>query len=74
MFELQNTNPVVYKEFVNGHFVLHESNRQFSGIALDQPHEHNNTHVKSEGGAIGITEKTSALLLCMTASVCNMSA
>ena len=55
MFELQNTNPDVYKEFVNGHFVLHESNRQFSGIALDQAHEHNNVHVKSDGGAIGIT-------------------
>ena len=74
MFELQNTNPDVYEEFVNGNFVLHESNRQFSGIALDQAHEHNNARVKSDGGAIGITEKESALLRWMTSSpeICQL--
>ncbi len=66
MFELQNTNPDVYKEFVNGHFVLHESNRQISGIAHDQAHEHNNAHLKSDGGAIGITN---LLIMCQTCHV-----
>ena len=75
MFELQNKTPDIYKEFKNGNFVLHESNRQFSGIALDQAHEHNNAHIKSEGGVIGITEKASALLRWLTSgpAICKLS-
>ena len=59
---LQVTNPTVYEEFVHGIFVLHESCRRFSGVAIDQAHEHNNGLVKVEGGIIGITENETALL------------
>ena len=54
------------EEFMKGNFVFHESDREFSGLALDQAHEHNNAFVKEDGGAVVITENTSALLRWMT--------
>ena len=54
------------EEFMKGNFVFHESDREFSGLALDQAHEHNNAFVKADGGAVGITEHPSALLRWMT--------
>ena len=74
MICLQNTDAGVYKEFKDGNFVFHETKRQFSGIALDQAHEHNNALVKGEGGAVGITENPSALLRWMTSGpeVCQL--
>ena len=42
--------------------MLHKSVRQFCRLALDQVHEQNNALIKSEGGALGITERPSALL------------
>ena len=59
---------------MKGNFVLHESSRTFSGIALDQAHEHNNRLVKSGGRVIGITELETALLCWMTAGpeVCHL--
>ena len=66
MLNLQKTHPNIYDEFLNGHFVLHESSRIFSGVALDQAHEHNNRLVKTDGGVIGITENETALLRWMT--------
>ena len=65
MLNLKETNQHIHDQFVQGNFVLHESNRKFSGVALDQAHEHNNCLVKSDGGAIGITEKEAALLRWM---------
>ena len=62
MLTLQDTNPTIYDEFIQGNFVLLESSRIFSGVALDQAHEHNNRLVKSDGGVIGITENETALL------------
>ena len=56
MLALNDTHPDVYTEFMKGNFVFHESNREFSGLALDQAHEHSNTFVKADGGAIGKTE------------------
>ena len=55
--------------------MLHESSRKFSGLALDQAHEHNNALVKGDGGAIGITEHPSALLRWMTAGpeICQLT-
>ena len=41
MMNLQQNSPDVYEQFDKGHFVLNESLRQFSGLALDQAHEHN---------------------------------
>lgn len=74
MLCLEETNKDVHKEFSDGNFVLHESQRQFSSIALDQAHEHNNALVKGDGGAIGITENPSALLRWMTSGpeVCQL--
>ena len=66
MLALSETHRSVYREFMKGNFVFHESNRQFSGLALDQAHEHNNAFVKADGGVIGITENPSALLRWMT--------
>ena len=47
---------------------------EFSGIALDQPHDHNNAIVKADGGAIGITENPSALLRWITSGpqICQL--
>ena len=61
--------------FKTGNFVLHESSRKLSGLALDQAHEHNNGLVKADGGAIGITEHPSALLRWMTAGpeICQIT-
>ena len=74
MLDLKENDPSIYDEFVKGNFVLHESSRIFSGIALDQAHEHNNRFVKSDGGVIGITEHETALLRWMTAGpeVCHL--
>ena len=41
-------------------FVVHKTEREFSGIAIDQAHEQSNAAVKGDGGAIGITEDPSA--------------
>ena len=75
MIVLKTSSPDVYEQFQKGNFVLHESSRRYSGIALDQAHEHNNAIIKSEGGAIGITESPSALLRWMTAGpeICQIT-
>ena len=65
MMSLNDTHPDIEEEFERGNFVLHKSQRDFSGLAFDQAHEQNNALVKSDGGAIGITEKPSALLRWM---------
>ena len=74
MLCLQDTNKDIHSEFLQGNFVLHETDRQFSSLALDQAHEHNNALVKTDGGAIGITENPSALLRWMTSGpeVCQL--
>ena len=74
--ETTNKQPrCTYQQFERGNFVLHESPREFSGVALDQAHEHNNALVKGDGGAIGITEHPSALLRWMTAGpeICQIT-
>jgi len=51
----QQNSPDVYEQLDKGQSVLNESPRQFSGLALDQAHVHNNAIVKADGGAVGIT-------------------
>lgn len=58
--------PDVEAEFQIGHFVLHQSQRSFSGMPLDQTHEHNNAAEKTDARAIAITENPFALLMWMT--------
>ena len=74
MVTLQEKNKKIYDELVQGNFVVHDSFRRFSDIALDQAHEHNNCLIKSDGGVIGITENESALLCWMTSSpaICQL--
>lgn len=65
MVSLSIKHPEIEKEFKNGKFVLHKTKKVFSSIPLDQAHEQNNKCVKSDGGAVGLTENTSELLRWM---------
>ena len=61
MVALKSRNPGAYAEFDAGTFVVHKTERTFSGIGTDQAHEQNNLIVKGDGGAIGLTENPAAL-------------
>ena len=54
-------HPEIAKEFHKGNFVVHKTERIFSGLPIDQAHEQNSALIKGEGGAIGLTEDESAL-------------
>ena len=54
-------HPDVAREFHKGNFATHKSRREFSALATDQAHEHNNAVIKGDRGAIGLTEDESAL-------------
>ena len=62
------TLPVsIQTEFeVNGHWVIHKTVKRFSTMPIDQAHEQNNEVVKSDGGAVGLTENPSAFRKCWT--------
>jgi hypothetical protein len=55
-------HPAIASEFRSGKFTVHKTTRKFSAIALDQAHEQLNATVKSNGGAIGLTDDLTALL------------
>ncbi len=61
MISLEQSHPSIYAEFANGNFVVKKSKRSFSTISIDQAHEQNNTIMKGDGGAIGLTENSTAL-------------
>ena len=61
MSSLVANHPLIYKQFIEGHFVAHKSRRVFSGLATDQVHEQNNAKVKGEGGAVGLLDSPNAL-------------
>ena len=67
MTELPATHPDVNREFNGGNFTFQKTNRAFSAIAIDQAHEQNNACIKSDGGAIGLTDNPSALRRWMVA-------
>ena len=48
---LKHRCPNEYKEFAAGNFLLLKTNKQFSRMALDQPHKQNNRYIKSVNGA-----------------------
>ena len=50
-----------------GNFTIQKTNRVFSAIPIDQAHEQNNACIKSDGGAVGLIDKPSALLRWMVA-------
>ena len=46
---------------------MQKTKRAFSAIPIDQAHEQNNAWIKSDGGAVGITDNPSALRRWMIA-------
>jgi len=67
MLSLQEQHPQIYAQFVEAHFAMSKSNRKFSCISTDQAHEQLNAAIKSDGGAVGLTENESALARWVTA-------
>ena len=47
MINLRTAHPLIADEFHNGNFTVH---------AVDQAHKQNNAAVKSDSGAIGLTQ------------------
>ena len=60
--DLPSTHPHIFKNFMEGRFVVTKSNRKFSSIGEDQAHEQNNKQIKADGGVIGILDNEAALL------------
>jgi len=48
MMSLEDKHPAVAEEFKKGNFVIHKSERPFSGLAIDQAHEQSNAVVKGK--------------------------
>ncbi|MES9882849.1 MAG: hypothetical protein ABW185_18430 [Sedimenticola sp.] len=67
MVMLCSKHPDVFAAFCEGKFTVNKTSRPFSRMSLDESHEQNNACVKSDGGAIGLTEKPAALLRWMVA-------
>ena len=67
MRNLQYNIPQLYEQFRKGKFTVQKSNRNFSKIGLDHNHEQLNCKIKGVGGAIGLTESSSALQRWMIA-------
>ena len=61
MANLSTAHPEIASEFNNGNFTVCKTRRVFSAMAIDQAHEQNNCAVKSDGGAIGLTQSPDAL-------------
>ena len=53
---LSSTNPTIYAAFLEGHFVVMKTLRNFSSIPINHAQEQNNKLVKEDSGAIGMTE------------------
>uniref|UniRef100_A0A1X7T7W9 Tesmin/TSO1-like CXC domain-containing protein n=1 Tax=Amphimedon queenslandica TaxID=400682 RepID=A0A1X7T7W9_AMPQE len=67
MINLSKTHPEIADEFNKGFFTVQKTKHIFSSIAIDQAHEQNNASVKSDGGAIGLTQNPQALRHWMVA-------
>ena len=63
MVALDDKHPDVVAEFLAGNFTdtVKNTTHAFSALAIDQAHEQNNTSVKGDGGAVGLTENPAAL-------------
>ena len=61
MQQLPETAPEVHSEFMDGNFVVKESEGRFNQVSPDQALEHINKKCKSSGGLVGITRTESAL-------------
>lgn len=67
MISLEKQHPEVAREFHNGNFVVHKTDRKFSAMVIDQAHEQNNAVIKGDGGDVGLTEDPSAFRRWMVA-------
>jgi len=67
MINLSDVHPQIASEFISGNFTVHKTGRVFSSMAIDQGHEQNNSIIKSDGGAIGLTQSPVALRRWMVA-------
>ena len=61
MANLKKVHPLIEAELSKGSFTVQKTKRVFSAMALDQAHEQNNAIVKSDGGAVGLTQSPAAL-------------
>ena len=61
--DMGEKHPQLANAFQRGalYFVVHKSSRDFSAIAIDQAHEQANAVIKTDVGAIGVSEDPSAL-------------
>ncbi len=69
MINLSKLHPEVAEEFMIGNFTARKTNRAFSSMALDQAHEQNNAAIKSDGGAVGLTQSPETLIRWMVAGL-----
>ena len=60
MKQLEQTHPDVFKEFMDGNFVVKRTDHNFNQVSTDQALEHINRVCKVAGGLIGITRSDSA--------------
>ena len=67
MINLSKIHPEIASQFNKGNFVVNKTGRVFSSMAIDQAHEQNNAAVKSDGGAVGLTQNPAALRRWMVA-------
>ena len=67
MAALPMKHPGVAREFGAGNFTVRKTKNVFSSIPIDQAHEQNNSFIKGDGGAVGLTDNPSALLRWMIA-------
>ena len=56
MVNLNTAHPQTASEFRNGNFTICKTRRVFSSMAIEQAHEQNNAAVKSDSGAVGLTQ------------------
>ena len=61
IYRLKDVAPDVAVQLQQGKFAVSKTSKPFSAIPIDQAHEQNNTLVKGEAGAVGLTENPSAL-------------
>ena len=64
---LPDRHQVKYDELCKGNFTVKTSNPPFSNMSLDGGHGQNSAFVNEEGGAVGLTEKSVALMRWMVA-------
>ena len=61
MLSLESQYPTISLEFHSRKFCVFESNQPFLDMVIDYAHKQGNTVIKSECGAIGVTEDPLAL-------------